>query len=247
MGKKTQKEKKENEKDMQQAQQEIKSEQKEKTKSEKSTQKEPKEKIKDNVEQEQKKKGTTKTQEKVKTEEQDKKVTKKEQDKVKTGKQDKEATEEQEASKDKKTEQEKIEELNDKYLRLAAEYDNYRRRTLKEKMELAKSAGEDILIHILPVMDDFERGLASIEKAKEVDAIKEGVILIYNKFKEFLKQHGVKEIEAKEKEFDTDLHEAVTKIPAPSEELKGKVIDVVEKGYLLNDKVIRYAKVVIGE
>ncbi|MGC9373471.1 MAG: nucleotide exchange factor GrpE [Bacteroidales bacterium] len=156
-------------------------------------------------------------------------------------------TEKQESSKDKKSAQEEIEELNDKYLRLAAEYDNYRRRTLKEKMELAKSAGEDILINILPVMDDFERGLASIDKAKEVDAIKEGVLLIYNKFKEFLKQRGVKEIEAKEKEFDTDLHEAVTKIPAPSEELKGKVIDVIEKGYLLNDKVIRYAKVVIGE
>lgn len=214
MGKKTKKDKKENEKDMQQAQQEIKSEQKEKTKSEKSTKKEHKEKVKDNVEQEQDKKGTT---------------------------------EKQESSKDKKSAQEEIEELNDKYLRLAAEYDNYRRRTLKEKMELAKSAGEDILINILPVMDDFERGLASIDKAKEVDAIKEGVLLIYNKFKEFLKQRGVKEIEAKEKEFDTDLHEAVTKIPAPSEELKGKVVDVIEKGYLLNDKVIRYAKVVIGE
>lgn len=214
MGKKTKKDKKENEKDMQQAQQEIKSEQKEKTKSEKSTKKEHKEKVKDNVEQEQDKKGTT---------------------------------EKQESSKDKKSAQEEIEELNDKYLRLAAEYDNYRRRTLKEKMELAKSAGEDILINILPVMDDFERGLASIDKAKEVDAIKEGVLLIYNKFKEFLKQRGVKEIEAKEKEFDTDLHEAVTKIPAPSEELKGKVVDVIEKGYLLNEKVIRYAKVVIGE
>ncbi|MDK2977496.1 MAG: molecular chaperone GrpE [Bacteroidales bacterium] len=232
MGKKTQKETKENKKDMQQAQQqEIKSEQKGKTKSEKNTQKEHKEKVKDNVEQEDKKVTTKKEQDKVKTEEQDKKVT----------------TEEQESSKNKKSEQEKIEELNDKYLRLAAEYDNYRRRTLKEKMELAKSAGEDILINILPVMDDFERGLASIDKAKEVDAIKEGVLLIYNKFKEFLKQRGVKEIEAKEKEFDTDLHEAVTKIPAPSEELKGKVVDVIEKGYLLNDKVIRYAKVVIGE
>jgi len=130
---------------------------------------------------------------------------------------------------------------------LAAEYDNYRRRTLKEKMELSKVAGEDILVNILPVMDDFERGLETIDKAKEVDAIKEGIHLIYNKFKEFLKQRGVKAIEAKEKEFDTDLHEAVTKIPAPKEELKGKVVDVIEKGYLLNDKVIRYAKVVIGE
>ncbi|MEE4198970.1 MAG: nucleotide exchange factor GrpE [Bacteroidales bacterium] len=146
-----------------------------------------------------------------------------------------------------KSDQEKLEEINDKYLRLAAEYDNYRRRTLKEKMELTKSAGEDILVNILPVMDDFERGLATIDKAKEVDAIKEGIHLIYNKFKEFLKQRGVKEIEASEKEFDTDLHEAVTKIPAPKDELKGKVVDVIEKGYLLNDKVIRYAKVVVGE
>jgi len=155
--------------------------------------------------------------------------------------------EEKEASKKEKSDKEKLEELNDKYLRLAAEYDNYRRRTLKEKMELSKVAGEDILVNILPVMDDFERGLATIDKAKEVDAIKEGIHLIYNKFKEFLKQRGVKAIEAKEKEFDTDLHEAVTKIPAPKEELKGKVVDVIEKGYLLNDKVIRYAKVVIGE
>ncbi|HKL08729.1 MAG TPA: nucleotide exchange factor GrpE [Bacteroidales bacterium] len=155
--------------------------------------------------------------------------------------------EEKEASKKEKSDKEKLEELNDKYLRLAAEYDNYRRRTLKEKMELSKVAGEDILVNILPVMDDFERGLETIDKAKEVDAIKEGIHLIYNKFKEFLKQRGVKAIEAKEKEFDTDLHEAVTKIPAPKEELKGKVVDVIEKGYLLNDKVIRYAKVVIGE
>jgi len=156
------------------------------------------------------------------------------------------AKEKKESQKE-KSDKEKLEELNDKYIRLAAEYDNYRRRTLKEKMELAKSAGEDILVNILPVMDDFERGLESIDKAKEVDAIKEGVYLIYNKFKEFLKQRGVKAIEAKEREFDTDLHEAVTKIPAPEEELKGKVVDVIEKGYLLNDKVIRYAKVVIGE
>ncbi|MFO7828816.1 MAG: nucleotide exchange factor GrpE [Bacteroidales bacterium] len=153
----------------------------------------------------------------------------------------------QKAEEKEKSDQEKIEELNDKYLRLAAEYDNYRRRTLKEKMELSKNAGEDILINILPVMDDFERGLSTIERAKEIDAVKEGVKLIYTKFKEFLKQRGVKEIDAKEKEFDTDLHEAITKIPAPDEKLKGKVVDVVEKGYLLNDKVIRHSKVVIGE
>jgi len=200
MGQKKNKEKKENEKDMQQAQQEINSEQNKNEEVE----------INDSVDPEE------------------------------------EAKEQNEPRKE-KSDKEKLKELNDKYIRLAAEYDNYRRRTLKEKMELAKSAGEDILVNILPVMDDFERGLESIDKAKEVDAIKEGVYLIYNKFKEFLKQRGVKAIEAKEREFDTDLHEAVTKIPAPEEELKGKVVDVIEKGYLLNDKVIRYAKVVIGE
>jgi len=147
----------------------------------------------------------------------------------------------------KKTEKEKLAELNDRYLRLAAEYDNYRRRTLKERMELMKTAGEDILINILPVMDDFERALGSIDQAKEISAVKEGVQLIYTKFTEFLKQRGVKEIEAKEKEFDTDLHEAITKIPAPNKKLKGKVVDVVEKGYYLNEKVIRFSKVVIGE
>lgn len=114
-------------------------------------------------------------------------------------------------------------------------------------MDLTKSAGEDILVNILPVMDDFERGLDNIEKAKDIEAVKEGVQLIYNKFKEFLKQRGVKEIEAKEKDFDTDMHEAITKIPAPTEELKGKVVDVIEKGYYLNEKVIRFSKVVIGE
>ena len=114
-------------------------------------------------------------------------------------------------------------------------------------MELTKTAGEDILINILPVMDDFERALGSIDQAKEISAVKEGVQLIYTKFKDFLKQCGVKEIGAKEKEFDTDLHEAITKIPAPDKKLKGKVVDVVEKGYYLNEKVIRFSKVVIGE
>jgi len=155
--------------------------------------------------------------------------------------------EKKEEKKPEKTEQEIIAELNDKYLRLAAEYDNYRKRTLKEKMELTKTAGADILVNILPVMDDFERALSSMQQAKDIEPVKDGVLLIFNKFKEFLKQRGVKEIEAKEKDFDTDLHEAITKIPAPTEELKGKVVDVIEKGYFLNDKVIRFSKVVIGE
>lgn len=141
----------------------------------------------------------------------------------------------------------KLQEMNDKYVRLSAEFDNYRKRTLKEKMELTKSAGEKVLINILPVKDNFERALKSIDDAKDVEALKEGVNLIYSNFNDFISQNGVTEIEAINKEFDTDIHEAITKIPAPSKDLKGKVVDCVEKGYLLNDKVIRFAKVVVGE
>ncbi len=142
---------------------------------------------------------------------------------------------------------EKLAELQDKYLRLSAEFDNYRKRTLKEKAELLYSAKEEVLVNILPVIDDMERALGSIESAKDIKAVKEGLNLIYIKFKGYLKQEDVKEIEALNKEFDTDLHEAITKIPVEEKKKKGKVVDVVEKGYLLKDKVIRYAKVVIGE
>ncbi|MCY1632931.1 MULTISPECIES: nucleotide exchange factor GrpE [Marinifilum] len=141
----------------------------------------------------------------------------------------------------------KLQDINDKYMRLSAEFDNYRKRTLKEKMELTKSAGEKILVNVLPVMDNFERALQSIDEAKDVEALKEGVHLIYNNFKDFISQNGVKEIEAINTEFDTDIHEAITKIPAPSEDMKGKVVDCVEKGYTLNEKVIRFSKVVVGE
>ncbi len=145
--------------------------------------------------------------------------------------------------------EQKFKDLNDKYLRLSAEFDNYRRRNLKEKMELIKTAGEDILLNILPVMDNFERALRAIEvkKTDENTAIIEGIQLIYNNFKDFLSQRGVKELEAIGKDFDTDHHEAITKIPAPQEDMKGKVIDVVEKGYVMHDKIIRFAKVVVGE
>jgi molecular chaperone GrpE len=136
---------------------------------------------------------------------------------------------------------------NDQYLRLHAEFDNYRKRTLREKMELTKSAGESLLINILPVIDDFERAMKAMDRATEIEPIKEGIDLIYKRFSDFIRMNGVKEIDTKEKEFNTDLHEAITKIPAPSEELKGKVVDVIQKGYTLNDKVIRFAKVVIGE
>ena len=143
--------------------------------------------------------------------------------------------------------EEKLAESRDKYLRLSAEFDNYRKRTLKEKMELTKSAGESILNNILPVMDDFDRALQLMESATDCVSMKEGIDLIYIKFQEFLKTNGLKEIEAVNKEFDTDLHEAITKIPAPDKKLKGKVVDVIQKGYYLNEKVIRFAKVVVGE
>ncbi len=145
--------------------------------------------------------------------------------------------------------EQKFIEINDKYLRLSAEYDNFRKRSLKEKMELIKTAGEDILLNILPVVDNFERALKSINNShsEESKAIREGIELIYTNFKEFLLQRGVKEIEAIGKVFDTDHHEAITKIPAPEEDMKGKVIDVIEKGYLMHEKVIRFSKVVVGE
>ncbi len=143
--------------------------------------------------------------------------------------------------------QEKLDAANDKYLRLSAEFDNYRKRTLKEKAELTKSAGEQILEKILPVMDNFERALQSMETATDVPALREGVQLIYTTFRDFLSQHGVKEIECVNTDFNPDLQEAVTKIPASSEEMKGKVVDCIQKGYTLYDKVIRFPKVVVGE
>ncbi len=143
--------------------------------------------------------------------------------------------------------EEKVAAMNEKYLRLSAEFDNYRKRTVKEKAELIKSAGEDLLSRILPVVDNFERALASIEKSDDVTALRQGVELIYNSFRDFLSQNGVKEIECMNADFNTDEQEAVTKIPAPTEELKGKVVDCIQKGYTLNGKVMRFAKVVVGE
>ena len=142
---------------------------------------------------------------------------------------------------------EKLAEITDKHLRLQAEFDNFRKRTLKEKAELIKSGGESVLVNIIPVVDDFERALNSLKNVPDEDAGKKGTQLIYNKFSEFLKQHNIKEIDAINQDFNVDLHEAITKIPAPDETLKGKIVDVVQKGYTLNDKVIRFAKVVIGE
>ena len=140
-----------------------------------------------------------------------------------------------------------IEEQKDKYLRLSAEFDNYRKRTKKEKAELILNGGEKSISSILPVIDDFERAIKTMETAKDVKAVKEGVELIYNKFMAVMAQNGVKVIETKDQPLDTDYHEAIAVIPAPSEEQKGKILDCVQTGYTLNDKVIRHAKVVVGE
>ena len=140
-----------------------------------------------------------------------------------------------------------IEEQKDKYLRLSAEFDNYRKRTMKEKAELILNGAEKTISSILPIVDDFERALKNMETATDVAAVKEGVELIYNKFMSVLGQDGVKVIETKEKPLDTDVHEAIAVIPAPDKSLKGKILDCVQTGYTLNDKVIRHAKVVVGE
>ena len=143
--------------------------------------------------------------------------------------------------------EEKIIELTDKHLRLQAEFDNYRRRTVREKAELIKSGGESVLASILPVIDDFERAIILMKDISDDDAGKQGTLLIYNKFKDFLKQNNVKVIDALNKDFDVDLHEALTKIPVGDDKLKGKIVEVIQNGYTLNDKVIRFAKVVVGE
>ena len=141
----------------------------------------------------------------------------------------------------------KCSDLNDKNLRLMAEFDNYRKRTLKERSDLVKTAGENILSSMLPLVDDFERALKAMETAEDIVAVKEGVDLIYGKFIAFFLQNGVKAIPTENEVFDTDLHEAITTFPAPTEDLKGKIIDCASKGYTLNEKVIRFSKVVVGE
>lgn len=140
-----------------------------------------------------------------------------------------------------------LEEMKDKYLRLTAEFDNYRKRTLKEKADLIKFASEEVLKDLLPVIDDLDRALKVIETANDINAVKEGILLIVNKFNDFLKAKGVKEIDAIGNELDTDLHEAITKIPVQDEAQKGKIVDVIQKGYMLHDKVMRFSKVVVGE
>ncbi len=135
--------------------------------------------------------------------------------------------------------------LNDKYIRTCAEYDNYRKRTAREKADLIKSAGSDIITALLPVIDDFDRAIAHMNDAQDVAAVKDGVSLILKKFNDYLAKRGVTVIETKELPLDTNVHEAITMVPAPTPEMKGKILDCVEKGYKLGDKVLRFAKVVV--
>jgi molecular chaperone GrpE len=158
------------------------------------------------------------------------------------------------ADKAEKKQQEKIDELeanladlNDKYLRLFSEFDNYRKRTNKERLDLLKSASEEVIIDLLPVIDDFERGIKALEDNDALQTSVEGMQLIYNKLKGILTKKGLAPMKCIGETFDTDFHEALTNIPAPTEDLKGKVVDEIEKGYLLNGKVIRFAKVVVGQ
>ena len=176
------------------------------------------------------------------------------QDTVEGQSQNEEATEatepltaEEKLEKELKEAQAQIEDQKDKYLRLSAEFDNYRKRTVKEKAELILNGGEKSIKSILPVIDDMERALTTMETATDVNAVKEGVELIYNKFLSILSQDGVKVIETTDQPLDTDYHEAIAVIPAPTEEQKGKILDCVQTGYTLNGKVIRHAKVVVGE
>lgn len=144
--------------------------------------------------------------------------------------------------------EEQIQAEKDKFLRLFAEFENYKKRTSRERIELFKTAGQELMTSLLPIVDDFERALSHIEEDKEAEELSKGVLLIYNKFYNTLEQKGLLRIETKAGDtFDAEIHEAITQIPAPSEDLKGKVIDCVEKGYRLGDKVIRYPKVVIGQ
>jgi molecular chaperone GrpE len=140
-----------------------------------------------------------------------------------------------------------LDEAKDKYMRLVAEFDNFRKRNAKERIELIATAGRDIVQSLLVVLDDSERAEKQMESTEDVKAIKEGVSLVFNKLRSAMQQKGLKAMDSKNQDFDPDVHEAITEIPAPTEEMKGKVIDEVEKGYYLNEKLIRHAKVVVGK
>lgn len=143
--------------------------------------------------------------------------------------------------------QTELDEAKDKYIRLAAEFDNFRRRNAKERIELIQTAGQDVLKSLLVVLDDMDRADKQIDSAKDVAAVKEGVALVFGKLRNILQQKGLQAMDAINQPFNADLHEAITEIPAPSEDMVGKIIDVVEPGYYLNDKLIRHAKVVVGK
>ena len=161
--------------------------------------------------------------------------------------QSKETENQEELSAEEKLQQE-VDQLNDKYLRLYSEFENFRRRTQKEKLDLYKTAGEDIFKSLLPVIDDFERAKKSMDEGGDLDSLKTGVDLIYNKLINMCKTNGMEAMESSIGQiFDSEIHEAVTQIPAPSKKEKGKVVDEIEKGYKLQDKVIRFAKVVVGQ
>jgi molecular chaperone GrpE len=145
------------------------------------------------------------------------------------------------------TPEEQLAAINDKYLRLYSEFDNYRKRTNKEKLELISTASAGVMKDLISTLDDFERAIANNETADDIQSVKDGFKLIYSKFKSALESKGLKQMSAKGEAFDPELHEAIANIPAPSEDLKGKVVDDVEPGYYLNDKVIRFAKVVVGQ
>ncbi|UTW67391.1 nucleotide exchange factor GrpE [bacterium SCSIO 12643] len=147
----------------------------------------------------------------------------------------------------KPTIEEELEMYKDKHLRMYSEFENFRRRSAKERIELMQNAGQEIITALLPILDDFDRAKAANENSEDLEAIKEGMELIYNKIFTLLGQKGLKPMEAQGKDFNSDDYEAIAKIPAPTEDLKGKVIDVTEKGYYLNNKIIRHAKVVVGE
>ena len=166
---------------------------------------------------------------------------------VATEEQQAELTPEEQMQKELDDANEKIATLEDKYLRQAAEFDNYRKRTIKEKAELIKNGGERAIESILPVLDDFERAIANMSKDENAGEMLTGVELIYNKFVGILKQNGLQKIETEGQDFDTDYHEAIALVPTPDEKLKGKVLDCIQTGYTLNDKVIRHAKVAVGE
>ena len=143
--------------------------------------------------------------------------------------------------------QKEDQDFKEKYIRLYSEYENYRKRTAKEKIDLITNASENVIKELLPILDDFERAIDNNKNVEDASVLKEGFDLIYSKMHKGLVNQGLKPMEANGKDFDSEIHEAITKIPAPNEKLKGKVVDVIEKGYQINEKVIRYAKVVVGE